>query len=80
MANLIVHNKNAALKILEIVYFQALHIIEIAKAISMINSSKHDVYANAIDFLMNFNTSVNFVFTKLWILDSGTTYHIISNS
>ena len=45
----------------------------------MINLGNHDVYANAAGFLMNFNTSVNFVFTKPWILDSGATNHIVSN-
>ena len=45
----------------------------------MINSGNHDVYANAVGFLMNFNTLVNFVFTKPWILDTGTTNQIVSN-
>jgi len=45
----------------------------------MINSSDHDVYVNVTSFLMNFNTSVNSVFTKPWILNSGATDHIVSN-
>jgi len=52
---------------------------ETQKQLSMINLCNHDVYANVVGFLMNFNTSVNFVFTKPWILDSGTTDHIVSN-
>jgi len=52
---------------------------ETQQKLSMINLGNHDVYANAAGFLMNFNTLVNFVFTKPWILDSGAIDHIVSN-
>ena len=45
----------------------------------MINLGHNDVYTTAVGFLINFNTLVNFVFTKPWILDSEVTDHIVSN-
>lgn len=54
---------------------------QIAHAISMMNqnhaSGNSNAYANVAGLFTFLNTSINYVFTKPWILDSGATYYII---
>jgi len=57
---------------------------QLARALNMMSSNNtagnSNAYANAAGLSLFSNASINFVFTKPWILDSGATDHITSNS
>jgi len=57
---------------------------QLAQAVSMISSThssdNSNAYANAAGLASFFNPSINSVFTKPWILDSGATDHITYDS
>ena len=60
--------------------FTARQIQQLAKTIySLNNNGKRDTFISAAGLLAH-NSSINFAFTKPWILDSGATNHFASDS
>ena len=54
---------------------------QIVRALSLMNvNGNHDAYTNVASLCSPFNALANSVFTNSWILDSGATDHIISDS